>query len=317
MPLQGGVLLALFFTATCILNADESNGRVEIKDDMPQRFQTSCERAGRVEEVKYATSQGEKRALVYLPYGYDDSEKRYPVLYLMHGGGDAPELFFTKGSASAFSNILDRLVDEGLTEPVIVVAPSFYPASNNANRFEDAGKLTARFPEELRKELIPAIEGKYRTFANSTTDEDLRASRQFRAFGGFSMGAETTWRVFLSSLDYFSLFIPISGDCWVVELRGGQTASEKTAEILANSVAEQGFSANDFKIFALTGDADIAYEPLNSMLEAMSKKETFQFGTNIFYGLKKRGTHSHPDMRLYLYKALPVLFPKNQGDQGE
>lgn len=60
-------------------------------------------------------------------------------------------------------------------------------------------------------DLIPAVESKYSTWAASTDASGLAASRDHRAFGGFSMGSVNTWRAFEHCLDYFRYFAPSSG----------------------------------------------------------------------------------------------------------
>ena len=312
------VLLALLLPlAIPSLRAEELPGRYEITEKLPDGYETPIQRRGRVEEFKYSTPSGEKSALVYLPYGYDafyshvndGAIRAYPFFYLMHGGGEDQTCYFSKDGPSPLSNILDRLIDEGKLAPIIVVAPSFYPKDRGAVGFDELGNLTRNFPEELTRDLMPAVEKKYRSFAGKATDEELKATRATRGFGGFSMGAETTWNVFLRKQDYFRYFVPISGDSWIVERRGGQTASEKTAEKLAESIKAQGKNPRSFEIYAVTGREDIAYEPMNALIEAMAKRDEFRFGINLFYGLKPSGKHWHGDVRLYLYKILPHIWP--------
>jgi enterochelin esterase-like enzyme len=57
---------------------------------------------------------------------------------------------------------------------------------------------------EFRNDLLPLVDSKYRTIAD----------RDHRAFGGFSMGSETTWEVMLNCLNLVKNFMPLSGDCW-------------------------------------------------------------------------------------------------------
>ena len=312
------ILLAILLPlAIPSLRAEELPGRYEITEKLPDGYETPIQRRGRVEEFKYSTPGGEKSALVYLPYGYDafyshvndGAIRAYPFFYLMHGGGEDQTCYFSKDGPSPLSNILDRLIDEGKLAPIIVVAPSFYPKDRDAVGFDELGNLTRNFPEELTRDLMPAVEKKYRSFAGNATDEELKATRATRGFGGFSMGAETTWNVFLQKQDYFRYFVPISGDSWIIERRGGQTASEKTAEKLAESIKAQGKNPRSFEIYAVTGREDIAYEPMNALVEAMAKRDEFRFGINLFYGLKPNGKHWHGDVRLYLYKILPHIWP--------
>ena len=60
-------------------------------------------------------------------------------------------------------------------------------------------------------DLIPAVEGTYSTYADNVTPEGIKASRDHRAFGGFSMGSVATWHTFLNCLDAFRYFMPSSG----------------------------------------------------------------------------------------------------------
>ena len=157
---------------------------------------------------------------------------------------------------------------------------------------------------------MPAVESTYRTYAEQPTPEGFKASRDHRAFGGFSMGSVTTWYVFLNNLDYFSWFIPLSGDCWAQGMMGGMNAPEATAEALAEAIAAQGWTSEDFCIYAFTGTQDIAYETLTSQMSAMEGQDVFRFGENTFYVLLEGGRHDHPEMRRYLFEALPMIWPK-------
>lgn len=295
-------------TATSLF-AIELPGRYDVTEKLPAGYDRPIEKHGRVEEIAYATPGGEKNAFVYLPYGYDEGDAPYPFFYLMHGGGEDQTCYFVKDGPSPLSNILDRLIDEGKLAPIIVVAPSFYPKERDSVGFAELGALTRNFPEELTRDLMPVVEKKYRSFAGDASDALLKATRDKRGFGGFSMGAETTWNVFLQKQDYFRYFVPISGDSWIIETRGGQTASDKTAEKLAESIAATGHKPDDFAICAITGRQDIAFEPMNALVEAMLKRDEFRVGENLFYGLMADGKHWHGDVRIYLYTVLPKIWP--------
>ena len=304
------LLAALLLLLSAAAFAESRPGWIEIQEGLPEGYLSPAQQQGRVEEFTYSAADGEKTALVYLPYGYDGNDSSYNVLYFMHGGGGSPYLYFTPGGQSALSNLLDHMIQDGLTEPLIVVAPTFYPPDDNDASVSNAGILTARFPEELTSALMPAVESTYRTYAEDTTPEGFRASREHRAFGGFSMGGVTTWYVFLNNLDAFSCFIPLSGDCWVMGQMGGRSAGEATATALAEAVTSQGYTSDDFMIYALTGTSDIAYDTLTSQMEAMTGEDIFRFGENTLYCLMPGGTHNHLEMRQYLYEALQVIWPK-------
>ena len=173
-----------------------------------------CENAGTLEEIIYETKAYgtdsrtlNKRALVYLPYGYDESEK-YNILYLMHGTGDDENYWLSTHETN--KTMLDNMIARGDIEPLIIVTPTFYVEDD----LKDTGldPLTYSFREELRNDLMPAVESKYSTWAETADAEGFAASRDHRAFAGLSRGAVTTYHsAFCGSLDWFSWFGTFSG----------------------------------------------------------------------------------------------------------
>ena len=151
-----------------------------------------------------------KTAYVYTPYGYDaaDTETRYNILYLMHGWGGRAGEYFDYGQ-----NLFDNLIERGDIPPLIIVSATFY----NDNISRDFGSSIQEFREfhrDFEAHLMPAVEGQYHTYAQSTSSEDLAASRGHRAFGGFSLGSVTTWLQFCYDYDYIRWFLPMSGSCF-------------------------------------------------------------------------------------------------------
>lgn len=250
----------------------------------------------------------EKDALVYLPYGYDkEPERRYPVLFLMHGGGgNADEFFGGIEAKTALKNILDQSIASGYAQPMIVVAPSYLvPGMEEArHQIGIAQQLTHRFPTELKNDLIPAITACFRTV------ED----RSARAFGGFSMGGETTWSVMANCLPQIRTLLPLSGDYWAIALKGGKDYPQETVEALISQIAQSGVRPEDFRVLAFTGDHDIAYEALEPMVRAMAARaDWFTYADspvdgNLCYCLKENGWHTYDDCYEYIYLALPWLF---------
>jgi enterochelin esterase-like enzyme len=85
---------------------------------------------------------------IYLPEGYANETKRYPVLYLLHGsGGDENEWLDTGG----LRETMDELIAKRQLQPMIVVMPGHPPG------WWVEGAETA-----LMQELIPHVEGKFR-----------------------------------------------------------------------------------------------------------------------------------------------------------
>ena len=123
-------------------------------------------------ELLKSETMGRYRNLwVYTPYGYETSGKRYPVMHILHGGGENETGWFWQGK---LNYIADNLIAEGKCEEMIIVASSFAaPKELEDGTFVDKG-----FPEIMCDEIVPFIDGKYRTVAN----------REYRAVAGLSAG---------------------------------------------------------------------------------------------------------------------------------
>jgi enterochelin esterase-like enzyme len=149
---------------------------------------------GRLEMITYESkSVGKTRKLqVYSPPGYSE-EKKYPVLYLLHGiGGDETEWQrFTRTNV-----LLDNLMAEGKVTPMIVVMPNGRAQKNDraeGNVFAAAPAFAA-FEQDLLKDVIPSIESRY----------SVHADREHRALAGLSMGGGQSLNFGLAHLDTFA-----------------------------------------------------------------------------------------------------------------
>ncbi len=274
---------------------------------VPGEMYTPCGRPGELTRFTYSSRGVEKAALVYLPHGYAQSGVEYPTLYLMHGGGgDENEIFGGLEARTALKNLLDNAFAAGYAKPCVVVAPSYMrPGVEGARRqIGEAVQLTHRFPQELKEDLIPAVTANFR----------VKDGRRARAFGGFSMGGETTWSVMAQALREVWCFLPMSGDYWAVGLKGGKDFPAETADALIASIRESGVNPADYRVLACTGDKDIAYEALDPMVHELAKRQPwFRMGEmpeegNLCYCLKPDGWHTYDDCYEYIYWMLPHLF---------
>ncbi len=148
---------------------------------------------GKLETITYySKSIGvERKAVVYLPPGYDAKQK-YPVLYLMHGiGGN--ETHWT--TLCAADRILDNLIAEQKAVPMIIVMPngraSAKPPSQNIMADFD---YYADFEKDLLQDLMPYIESRY----------SVKADRDHRAIAGLSMGGGQGLNFGLNNIDKFA-----------------------------------------------------------------------------------------------------------------
>jgi hypothetical protein len=173
--------------------------------------------ADRIQPIDVGAIGSQRPALVvgadpvYLPFGYTN-EEQYNVFYLMHGGwSNETGTLGTPDRPSDFKNVLDNAIAAGQIKPLIVVCPTYNntSAQDSAN-FGLALTLNQNYHHELLGDLIPAVEGRYSSYAKDVSPDGLKAARDHRGFGGFSMGAVATWRSFQYGLDYFRYFLPMS-----------------------------------------------------------------------------------------------------------
>jgi len=282
---------------------------------IPPDYFGEVDEQGEIVRVDYATfnyagsrESITKPAYIYLPHGYDenDPKMKYDIIYLMHGWGGTAENFF-RVQSSSLKNLLDNMISHRKINPTIVVTPTFDPL-NKPNDFSTSVKEIAVFHNDLVNELIPAIEGTFHTYAKSTDAKGLKESREHRAFGGFSLGAVTTWYSFVFNLDVFKYYLPMSGDCWILGQYGGLYQPEETAAYLSDIVKKSGYGEKDFFIYAATGSDDAVFDQVDNQMQAMLHwKDTFT-ENNLFYKIKPGGVHNFSAVMEYVYNALPLFF---------
>ena len=158
-----------------------------------------------IEKLRSETLDQIKRCSVYLPPNYHLTTKRYPVLYLLHGGGGDYNSWIYKGTAD---NIMDYLISKGEAKEMIIVMPDGSVISDE--EYMEYRRLTAtgRINAEKRnryitsyvsdehldyfvKDLIPFVENKY------------RISKELRSVAGLSMGGAQTFNLITSHPNLF------------------------------------------------------------------------------------------------------------------
>ena len=144
---------------------------------------TCLARPGRVEEGLLETTKPPQAFFIYLPPCYDEnSEKSYPVLYLLHGQTHTADQWIRIGAVET----LDDLILSGENIPFITVFPD--------DRYWNL-ESGSSFGNRLVDDLIPYIDTTYRTLPD----------RDYRAIGGMSRGAGWSLRLGLSRWDLFSM----------------------------------------------------------------------------------------------------------------
>ena len=285
-------------------------------DDVPASYLVACDQPGRVEKLRYITSgetQEVKSVMVYLPRGYDEGDAKYNVLYLLHAASGKPANYLDKARETVFQCLLDHMIATGELEPLIVVAATYYPTEGFTQFMPLAMQVevAAEFPAELVRDVLPAVEKEYRTYAEETDERGIRASRDHRGIAGFSLGGVTTWYVFLQQMQAFRWFLPISEASWD-DGEGGTSGiwdSEVSAQVLYDAVVEQGFAKDDFRLYVATGTEDEAFEvSTNQMISLLEYADMFMPGDNTSCSMMIGGTHTLQAVYTYLYHILPSLF---------
>ena len=186
---------------------------------------------GQVREVWYDSKVTGtwRHALVYLPPGYDEQVKRrYPVLYLQHGGCEDETGWIRQGRANF---ILDNLIAAGSTQPMIVVMAYGYARRAGQPIPDLTGKppgsperakamldMASAFEADVTEALIPFVDSTFRTTAD----------RDHRAMAGLSMGGMQTFHVTLRHLDLFSYIGGFSG-AGAAQMLAGEKLDARTA----------------------------------------------------------------------------------------
>lgn len=283
---------------------------------IPSEYNQEFALKGSVVQIDYDTQNyvegnGEIRkntAYVYLPYGYEEvSDQCYNVFYFVHGHGETAASFF-QNENGLLCKLLDHMIGNGDMAPTIVVSTS-YVYGNPVDYYPDADPYCEVLPQELVNDLIPIVENRYHTYTENTDMTGIKASREHRAIGGFSMGAVTTWYALEHTLDCFKYFMPISSDSWSLGRFAGMDYPNETAARLANIVRSSTLPENDFYIWACSGTDDVAYGRIWGQVRAMAQLTDVFSVNNLTFHEQDEARHEFRSLAEYLYNALPFLFP--------
>ncbi len=244
-------------------------------------------RRGTVQYVWYdSESLGiNRRMAVYTPYGYENNKnKKYPVLYLLHGGGGDEEAWPSMGRAA---QIMDNLIEKGLAEPMIVVMPNGNPNQQaacimgleNIALDRNDPKFANAYVNSLVKEIIPFVEKNFRAIPN-------RASR---AISGLSMGGGHTTSATILYPGTFDYICPLS--C------GIRDSDELDAQL-------QGIKKAGYKLYWIgCGSGDTLAYKNTQVLDQALERNGMEHTTYI-----SDGGHEWKNWRLYLTTFAQLLF---------
>ena len=269
-----------------------------------------------------------RRLYVYTPPGYETGRARYPVFYLLHGGGGDEDAWTTLGRAP---EIMDNLIAQGKAKPMIVVmtnensnqvaAPDFVAVPQDArgagapttgaaqpgNPMQGSAMLN--FPKSIITDLIPFIDKAYRTMP----------VRESRAIAGLSMGGGMTLLAAFNNLDKFAWvgtfsagLPPMPGVAVHIDpppnaagLRGPDVSNTIDKQKLADLLSQLNVSANArLRLFYVAiGAEDGLITAHNAFKELLKEK-----GVNATIVETHGYGHEWPFWRISLVDFAPRLF---------
>jgi enterochelin esterase-like enzyme len=248
---------------------------------------------GQVREFPYFSKSNNtmRRCFVYTPPEYDkDLQKRYPVLYLQHGGGEDETGWSNQGRANL---IMDNLIAEGKANPFIIVMDNGNWANPNQARPPRQGERPAGpwppegwadgFKKTMLEDIIPMIDANFRTLAD----------QPHRAMAGLSMGGMETRVITLAKPDVFS---------YVGMFSGGSISMED----VNNS---PGFKEKIKLVFVSYGSRELENPRRGPWGDPKENTEAIKAaGMNTHFYVSPSTAHEWQSWRRGLYQFAPLLF---------
>jgi enterochelin esterase-like enzyme len=215
----------------------------------------------------------ERKYAVYLPPDYESSERSYPVLYLLHGGGDDQTGWVQFGE---ILHIADQAIRNGTATPMIVIMPD---ANTGQRGYFNSIDGQFRYEDFFFEELMPHVEKKYR----------IKAEKRYRAVAGLSMGGGGTFMYALHRPDLFSSACPLSASVGPISLDEAKSRLERAGQpIPSDQVLETYYKTHSalnliesmpaeeikkIRWFIDCGDDDFLFEGNALVHIALRKKE--------------------------------------------
>jgi enterochelin esterase family protein len=222
---------------------------------------------------------------IYTPPGYQTSKAKFPVFYLLHGGGDEDSGWTSVGRAGF---ILDNLIAGRKAVPMIVVMPNgSMPRPANPTPEQNAAAQD-KFADELLGNVIPYVEKNYRVLPD----------REHRAIAGLSMGGGQTLRVAPANLDKFA-YIGV----WSMGIAAGD-ATDAFLQRNATFFASPEKTNHQVKLFSVSvGAKDPLVHDATMNLVAVLKSHNIHFDFH-----ESEGAHTWINWRHYINDFAPALF---------
>lgn len=261
-------------------------------------YDAPSQEPGTVTSLSYTTKvyggELENHVKVYLPYGYgEDAQQRYDIIYFYHGTNETQDSFIGDERAK---NALDNMIETGIAKPFIMVFPTYY------FDYEKRAFDLELFQEEMRQDIMPAVESAYSTYAETPDDAGFAVSRNHRAFAGYSNGCRVCWYSFCKLLDTAYYFLPMSNSIGI--------------PTITDSVYAQSDYQGKYFVYACCGGPrdDLSTATVNLVNGLLKSPDCFSYGLNTEAGnnlflCKSNGLHQTLTGRHFLYNAwIDILF---------
>jgi len=164
--------------------------------------------------LKSEILKSERKYAVYLPPDYELSERSYPVLYLLHGGGDDQTGWVQFGEVLY---IVDKAIKDGIATPMVIIMPD---ANTGRRGYFNDPKGNWNYEDFIFEELIPHVEKKYR----------IKGEKRYRAVAGLSMGGGGSFMYALHHPDLFSSACPLSASTGPLSLEDASRWLERRSD---------------------------------------------------------------------------------------
>ncbi len=166
----------------------------------------------------------DRKYAIYLPPDYESSKRSYPVLYLLHGGGDDQTGWVQFGEVL---HIADKAINAGKATPMIIVMPD---ANTGRRGYFNDPRNEWRYEDFFFEELMPFVEKTYR----------IKGEKRYRAVAGLSMGGGGSFMYALHHPELFSSACPLSAST-------GPLSLEQTEERLKRYYQETEFTKTEIE----------------------------------------------------------------------
>ncbi len=239
----------------------------------------------RIEKYFSKVTNSWRQFYIYTPPGYDaDATAKYPVLYILHGGGEDERGWAMQGKTDL---ILDNLIAEQKAKPMLIVMPD---ANIGVGGFSSGGIESALklFETEMKQAVIPFVEKNYRTLNDAGS----------RALAGLSLGGLHTLYTGINNTDVFA-YLGVFSSGWILPMMNN-FANDQYAFVKDNADKIN----RNLKVFWFSegGKEDIAYKNGQIMLGKLDDLKI----KHTYY--EYPGGHSWPVWRNDLYNFAQLLF---------